>query len=72
MPSSRRKRKNSSSSKQVGEKKFTDKGCEKQYKFNGKMKDLYSDKLKVELKKHFKSAGRNAQSCLKDGHSKSA
>ena len=54
MPSSRRKRKNLSSSKQVGEKKFTDKGCEKQYKFNGKMKDLFSDKLKVKLKKHFK------------------
>ena len=34
--------------------KFTNKGCEKQFKFNGKMKELFCDKLKVELKKHFK------------------
>ena len=33
---------------------FTNKGCERQFKFNGKMKDLCSDKLKVKLKKHFK------------------
>ena len=34
--------------------KFTNKGCERQFKFNGKMKDLCSDKLKVKLKKYFK------------------
>ena len=34
--------------------KFTNKGCEKQFKFNGKMNELFSDKWKVELKKHFK------------------
>ena len=35
--------------------KFTKTGCETQYKFNVKIKELYSKKLKVELKKHFKS-----------------
>ena len=33
--------------------KFTKAGGEKQYKFNGKMKNLLGDKLKNELKKHF-------------------
>ena len=33
---------------------FTNKGCEKQFKFNGNMKELFIDKLKVKLKKHFK------------------
>ena len=35
--------------------KFTKTGCETQYKFNVKIKELYSEKLKVELKKHFKN-----------------
>ena len=30
-------------------------GCERQYKFNEKMKDMFGDKLKNELKKHFKN-----------------
>ena len=34
--------------------KFTNKGCEKQFKFNGKVKEVLCDRLKVELKKHFK------------------
>ena len=34
--------------------KFTKLGCENQYKFNIKIKDLYSEKLRIELKKHFK------------------
>ena len=29
---------------------FTDNGCEKQYKFNGKIEDWWCDKLKVKLK----------------------
>ena len=35
--------------------KFTKAGCERQYKFNEKMKDVFGDKLKNELKKHFKN-----------------
>ena len=35
--------------------KFTKAGCERQYKFNEKMKDMFGDKLKNELKKHFKN-----------------
>ena len=34
--------------------KFSKPGCEKQFKFNSKMKDLFGDDLKVELEKHFK------------------
>ena len=38
------------------EKKFklSKSGCEKQFKFNVKMKDMFGDDLKVELQKHFK------------------
>ena len=34
--------------------KFSKSGCETQFKFNSKIKDLWGDDLKVELKKHFK------------------
>ena len=34
--------------------KFSKSGCETQFKFNSKIKDLWGDELKVELKKHFK------------------
>ena len=34
--------------------KFSKTGCETQFKFNSKIKDLWGDELKVELKKHFK------------------
>ena len=34
--------------------KFSKAGCETQFKFNVKIKDLWGDELKVELKKHFK------------------
>ena len=34
--------------------KFAKLGCEKQFKFNSKMKDLFGEDLKVELEKHFK------------------
>ena len=35
--------------------KFTKAGCERQYKFNMQMKEKFGDKLKNELKKHFKN-----------------
>ena len=35
--------------------KFSKPGCETQFKFNTKIKDLWGDKLRVELKKHFKN-----------------
>ena len=35
--------------------KFSKSGCETQFKFNTKIKDLWGDKLRVELKKHFKN-----------------
>ena len=34
--------------------KFSKPGCEKQFKFNSKMKELFGDDLKAELGKHFK------------------
>ena len=34
--------------------KFSKSGCEKQFNFNSKIKDLFGDDLKVELEKHFK------------------
>ena len=34
--------------------KFSKSGCEKQFNFNTKIKDLFGDDLKVELEKHFK------------------
>ena len=34
--------------------KFSKSGCETQFKFNSKIKDLWGDDLKVELEKHFK------------------
>ena len=35
--------------------KFSKVGCDTQFKFNGKIKEFFGDKLKVELKKHFKN-----------------
>ena len=35
--------------------KFTKIGCENQFKFNNKIKDISVDKMRVELKKHFKN-----------------
>ena len=34
--------------------KFSKPGCEKQFRFNSKMKDLFGDDLKAELEVHFK------------------
>ena len=34
--------------------KFTKIGCENQYKFNSKIKEVCGEKIRVELKKHFK------------------
>ena len=48
--------------------KFTNEGCEKQYKFNDKMKDLFSDKLKSDLKKHFKDGlPEKVEEIIKEG-----
>ena len=34
---------------------FTKKGCENQFKFNNKIKDIAIDRMKVELQKHFRT-----------------
>ena len=34
--------------------KFTKVGCENQFKFNNKIKEICAEKMRVELKKHFK------------------
>ena len=35
--------------------KFTKTGCETQYKFNNKIKEICGEKMRVELKKHFRN-----------------
>ena len=35
--------------------KFTKTGCETQYKFNNKIKEVCGEKMRVELKKHFRN-----------------
>ena len=35
--------------------KFSKPGCEKQYRFNTRIRELYGDKLRFELQKHFKN-----------------
>ena len=48
--------------------KFTNKGCEKQYKFNCKIQDSLCDKVKVELKKHFKDGlPEKVEKIIKEG-----
>ena len=34
--------------------KFTKTSCETQYKFNSKLKEICAEKMRVELKKHFR------------------
>ena len=34
---------------------FTKKGCETQFKFNNKVKDIVVDRMRMELQKHFKT-----------------
>ena len=47
---------------------FANKGCEKQFKFNCKIQDSWGDKLKVELKKHFKdSLPEKVDKIIKEG-----
>ena len=48
--------------------KFTNKGCEKQFKFNDKLKDTLVDNLKTELKKHFKDGlPEKVEEIIKEG-----
>ena len=48
--------------------KFSKLGCETQFKFNSKIKDLWGDKLKVELKKHFKNGlPEKVEGLIKEG-----
>ena len=48
--------------------KFTKIGCETQYKFNVKVKELFGEKLKVELKKHFKKGlPEKVEELIKEG-----
>ena len=48
--------------------KFSKIGCETQYKFNVKIKELFGDKLKVELRKHFKNGlPEKVEELIKEG-----
>ena len=48
--------------------KFTKIGCETQYKFNVKVKELFGEKLKVEVKKHFKKGlPEKVEELIKEG-----
>ena len=49
--------------------KFTwsKKGCETQFKFNSKVKDIAVDKMRVELRKHFKTLPSKIEELIKEG-----
>ena len=49
--------------------KFTwsKKGCETQFKFNSKVKDIAVDKMRVELRKHFKTLPPKIEELIKEG-----
>ena len=46
---------------------FTKKGCENQFKFNNKVKDIAIDRMKVELQKHFKTLPLKIDELIKEG-----
>ena len=46
---------------------FTKKGCENQFKFNNKVKDIAIDRMKVELQKHFKTLPPKIDELIKEG-----
>ena len=46
---------------------FTKKGCENQFKFNNKVKDIVIDRMKVELQKHFKTLPLKIDELIKEG-----
>ena len=47
--------------------KFTKVGCENQFKFNNKIKDIAIDRMKVELQKHFRSLPSKIDELIKEG-----
>ena len=55
--------------KKKDEEKFTwtKKGCETQFKFNNKVKDIAVDKMRVELRKHFKTLPPKIEELIKEG-----
>ena len=46
---------------------FTKKGCENQFNFNNKVKDIVIDRMKVELQKHFKTLPLKIDELIKEG-----
>ena len=53
--------------KDEGKFTFTKKGCETQFKFNNKVKDIAVDKMRVELHKHFKTLPPKIEELIKEG-----
>ena len=46
---------------------FTKKGCENQFKFNNKVKDITIDRMRAELQKHFKTLPPKIDELIKEG-----
>ncbi len=46
---------------------FTKKGCENQFKFNNKVKDIAIDRMRAELQKHFKTLPLKIDELIKEG-----
>ena len=46
---------------------FTKKGCENQFKFNNKVKDITIDRMRAELQKHFKTLPLKIDELIKEG-----
>ncbi len=46
---------------------FTKKGCERQFKFNNKVKDITIDRMKVELSRHFRVLPPKIDDLIKEG-----
>ena len=46
---------------------FTKKGCEDQFKFNNKVKDITIDRMRAELQKHFKTLPLKIDELIKEG-----
>ena len=46
---------------------FTKKGCENQFKFNNKIKDIAINRMKAELQKHFRTLPSKIDELIKEG-----
>ena len=46
---------------------FTKRGCENQFKFNNKVKDITIDRMRAELQKHFKTLPLKIDELIKEG-----